>query len=352
MKTHYSMSLFGISPVLVTVRAERSEKFEVVGLREAEARETRVRVLSAISALAPVVTPPKVRVTIENKSGPCDLAVAVAVLDAAGVLDENLPQALLLGELGLDGRLRGVRGLYPMLVEHVSNQALPRLVIVPACQESEAGAVDGPWLAARDLQQVFDLFRTRLSFVRHAPPVASPSAPVDLDLDKLGDKVLLVGPPGAGKTVLARKIAASLPAPSGRLAEEVLSVRSAAGLWDDRPLQAPFRAPHHTVSEAGLLGGGARPRPGEVSLAHGGVLFLDEVAEFRRSSLEDLARVVGRGEVVLARSEMVARMPARPALVVGSCEPRDFERAKKLFPWTGVYEMTAGEVGRLAEVRP
>ena len=364
--THHSMTLRCVTAHPVTVRAEPSDKFEVHGLSDAAAREARVRVHSALSRLEGLKTREcRVRVTVSGANGSCpaaDLAVAVAALDVMGVLGESAPKPLLLGEFALDGRLRPVRGLYVMLREHarawqrtrVGQDFADPLAVVPECQVDEAAAVHEEyvsWFAARDLHQVVLWFQSQLSPVPFRPwcvqTIAADPLPLP-DLSKLGAAILLVGPPGTGKLGLARAIAANLPAPSLLVGEEIVTTYSAAGLWQ-RDLRVPFRAPHHTVSEAGLLGGGSHVRPGEVSLAHGGCLLLDEVAEFRREALRQLALAVRDGEVCVARSDAVVRMPAKPALIIGTCEPRDFERARALYPWTGVYEVTSGEVERLTE---
>ncbi len=364
MKTHHTMTLRGITPVPVTVSAKYHDKFEIHGLSDAAMRETRVRVASALALaplpLAPFTTKPRAHVTIEGAEGSCpgaDLAVAVATLDAMGLLGEHVPSPLLLGELALDGRLRPVRGLYAMLRD------ADLVFVVPECQFEEASAAS--WhcqevLTATNLQQVVAWYKSSLlrasgkvQKISPLPPLDSvspeyvPLAETSRAFHEGPRAVLIVGAPGTGKLAAARSMAASLPVPTVSVQDEVLALYSAAGLWISDP-RVPFRAPHHTVSEAGLLGGGERVRPGEVSLAHGGCLLLDEVAEFRREALRQLARVVREGEVRITRSGRVVRMPAKPALVIGTCEPRDFELARAAYPWTGVYEMTPGEVERLA----
>lgn len=355
MKTHHTMTLRGVTPVPVAVSAKYHDRFEIHGLSDAAMRETRARVAAA---LAPFTTEPRARVFVEGAEGSCpgaDLAVAVAVLDAVGLLGANTPTPLLIGELALDGRLRPVRGLYAML-QNAEDGDLTTFV-VPECQLEEAEAAAyccGEVLAAADISQVVRWFQHQLVHVSERVqkiaqlPVSGFPPPTAEQLSRLGSAILLVGKPGVGKTVLARSLAATLPVPPAGVQEKILTIYSSAGLWSSDP-RVPFRAPHHTVSEAGLLGGGERVRPGEVSLAHGGCLLLDEVCEFRRESLRQLARVVKDGEVRIARSSGVVRMPAKPALVVGTCEPRDFERAKAAYPWTGVYEMTPGEVERLSD---
>lgn len=320
---------FGTLPVDVFVQAERASAFSVEGLPEHQAREVKVRVLSACSALG---LRPRTRVMVRSEypfpSGALDLTVAVAALAAEGVI-RDLPESVpsLHGELSLGGTLRPVRGLYA---------ALRRggLAVVPATQAHEAALSPSRCCTVTSLADVVE--GRLVPLPPKTPEILPYEAPRDAEFESTTGAVLLISKPGGGTTLLARRYAADLLPPTD--VEEVLATWSVAGLFPpEGPMRVPFRAPHHTVSEAGLLGGGGSnglPRPGEVSLAHGGCLLLDEVSEFRRASLEALARVLHDGYVQIVRGGLRAKFPAKPQLVVGTCRPEDLARARKMFPWT------------------
>lgn len=331
---------YGMRGQLVTITAEPGPRLVVLGLSEAATREVRVRVESACRAtgLAPPGATVRVECQVPVPPGAADLAVAIAALDACGQLGARTPVGLY-GSLGLDGRLRPVRGLYASLADVLVRG------IVPRCQ-GERLYLGGAFMEADTLGDVVRWFAGA-----ELPPVASRATVVTgcalgdhldllspLPIDGKGNAVLLVGPLGSGKTMHARRLVAELPRPEGEAAAELYAIYSAAGLLGEDPLRVPFRAPHHTVSDAGLVG--ARGRPGEVSLAHGGMLFLDEVAEFRRSALDALRVALAQGRAVTPDGRVTPPcFPARPALVVGTCDPKDVKRARALFPWTGEIEV-------------
>lgn len=332
---------YGMRGQLVTITAEPGPRLVVLGLSEAATREVRVRVESACRAhgLAPPGATVRVECQVPVPPGAADLAVAIAALDACGQLGARTPLGLY-GSLGLDGRLRSVRGLYASLADVLVRG------IVPRCQGERLYLGGGAFMEADTLGDVVRWFAgAELPPVASRPTVVTGCALGDrldllspLPIEGKGNAVLLVGPLGSGKTLHARRLVAELPRLEGEAAAELYAIYSAAGLLDEDPLRVPFRAPHHTVSEAGLVG--ARGRPGEVSLAHGGLLFLDEVAEFRRSALDALRVALAQGRAVTPDGRVTPPcFPARPALVVGTCEPRDVERARALFPWTGEIEV-------------
>jgi magnesium chelatase family protein len=320
--------------------------FQLVGLAEAAVRESRVRVNSALAGLGVLLDEYAITVNLapadlRKSAAALDLAIAVAVLGAIGKLPPaELGELLLIGELSLDGGVRSIRGVLPQLEGARARGA--RAAIVPRENAAEAGLVSGlDIFVTRSLDEVVDHLarRRRLSLApRTEFKPATGDAPQG-DLSEVrgqhvarraleiaaagGHNLLLLGPPGGGKTLLARLLPTILPPLTFQEALETTAIHSVAGLVDaERGIvsERPYRAPHHSVSEAGLVGGGDVPRPGEVSLAHNGVLFLDEFAEFRRTTLEVLRQPLEDGRVFIARARARAWFPARP-LVVAAVNP-------------------------------
>jgi magnesium chelatase family protein len=330
----------GTRPRCVTVEADVTwgmSAFAIVGLPDSTVVEARERVRAAIKASDAEFPAGRVTVNlapadVRKEGGAYDLPMALAILSAAGQLPA-LPAFLAAGELGLDGSLRPVPGA--LLMSLLAREQNRGPVIVPAANAAEVSAIPGVTVhAAGHLREVIahlagtaplpvfqGVARTRraVSYVDLVQVAGQRYAKRAVEIAAAGGHNLrLVGPPGSGKTLLARALVGLLPKLSDDEAVEVSTVWSIAGrLTPGSGLltNPPFRTPHHTASAAAVIGGGTTPRPGEVSLAHRGVLFLDEFPEFHRDVLEALREPLEEGSVTVARSARATRFPARFQLV-------------------------------------